>query len=96
MDTDLLLDVDSDINTIDPKSGKTSLHFAAELNNLILIQHLLKKRGVVIDKKTYSGYTAAEQAFYRSHYDISYVLQCHGAARPRAIDLVETSDSDTE
>lgn len=93
---DMLLDVNADINTIDMKTGKTCLHIAAELGDVSLVKHLLSKSGVSVDRKTYSGCTAAEHAYYRGHYNIVFVLQCHGASRPRTLDEIEGNESGDE
>lgn len=89
----LLLSKGSDINTMDGKSGRTVLHYAAECNNRPLLEYLLTHYRVKVDARTYGGQTPLMLAQGRGHNSIVQRLMQAGAVfqHPR-----EDSDSDDE
>uniref|UniRef100_UPI00358DF44C NF-kappa-B inhibitor alpha-like n=1 Tax=Myxine glutinosa TaxID=7769 RepID=UPI00358DF44C len=73
-----LLELGSDINAQDPKSGRTALHFAVELHRPTLVE-ILAKKNADINASTYSGCTPLHLAVGRGAMDLAVMLLASGA-----------------
>ncbi|XP_021370621.1 NF-kappa-B inhibitor alpha-like isoform X2 [Mizuhopecten yessoensis] len=89
----LLLCKGSNINTMDGKSGRTVLHYAAETNNRHLLEFLLQNYKVKVNARTYGGQTPLMLAQGRTHNAVVQRLMQAGAVfeHPQ-----EDSDSDDD
>ena len=76
---DLLLQKGADINTGDMKSGRTVLHYAAELGNVTLTNYLLHEKQLDVNPVNYAGKTALSLAAGRGYLQIVTLLISHGA-----------------
>lgn len=76
---DLLLSNEANINARELKSGRTLLHYFAEIDNMEMVKYLVSKPRLILDKQTYCGITAAELAYSRCHFGIAYLLCSYGA-----------------
>lgn len=76
---DFLLLLGARPGTADRKSGRTSLHCAAEAGNLELVRALTEGRETDIEAKTYNGQTALVVAYHRGHSHVVHFLKQIGA-----------------
>ncbi|XP_061183414.1 NF-kappa-B inhibitor alpha-like [Saccostrea echinata] len=84
----------ANLNTQDGKSGKTVIHYAAEMGNVLLLEFLLQYP-INIHSRTYSGLTAIMLADGRGYHDIVQQLQKFGGSLEN-VTFEESSDSDEE
>ncbi|XP_041367532.1 NF-kappa-B inhibitor epsilon-like [Gigantopelta aegis] len=89
---DLLLEKGADINAGDMKSGRTILHYAAELGSVTLTNYLMQQKNLDINRVTYGGKTALSLAAGRGFHGIVTVLLSHGADPSQL--YVQDSESD--
>ncbi|KAK3600928.1 hypothetical protein CHS0354_004135 [Potamilus streckersoni] len=74
-----LLDAGANVNTIDAKSGRTTLHFAADNRDLELLNFLLKCSDIDVHLESFDGKTALYMAFWRNFEDVVKILRRNGA-----------------
>lgn len=84
----------ANLNTQDGKSGKTVIHYAAEMGNVLLLEFLLQYP-INVHSRTYSGLTAIMLADGRGYHDIVQQLQKFGGSLEN-VTFEESSDSDEE
>lgn len=76
----------ADVNARDGKSGKTILHYAAEMGNTILMDYILQLPGVDVNSQTYAGQTPSSLARGRGFLDIWTTLRKFGGKDREEID----------
>lgn len=76
----------ADVNARDGKSGKTILHYAAEMGNTILMDYILQLPGVDVNSQTYAGLTPSSLARGRGFLDIWTTLRESGGKDREEID----------
>lgn len=72
-----LVAIGANVNEPDGKSGRTSLHYAVEMNEFHLVQCILCDLGADVDAVTFDLCTPLHLAAGRGHVDIAFLL--HGA-----------------
>ena len=76
---DLLVENEADLNVRELKSGKTILHYFAEVDDVDMVKYVISKSGIDVNARTYCGITAAELAHSKGHFAIAYLLLTTGS-----------------
>ncbi len=64
----------SDVNTADPASGRTALHFAAFWGHVGMVTYLVKECGANLDAQDFNGDTPLHDAASHGHEEVAKVL----------------------
>lgn len=80
----------------DAKSGRTALHHAADSGDTALVQVLLKRPDVDVNRRSFNGHTPLTIAWGRGHTSVVRLLLAAGAQFDDDDDDFEDDDDEEE
>ena len=70
----------ADVNTVDPSSGRSALHFAAFWGHVGMVTYLIKECGLKLDTQDFNGDTPLHDAASHGHEEAAKALMEAGAS----------------